>query len=128
MSGLVWKFATCNVKGINVPVKQMNIVCWHVNFKCMVSFVMETKLWSNFKPWIANKFENIHVFTSGLDKEFFGAGVAVIINNFLARYVFKVEEIFGQVILVWLLFKGKLSVIILRLYAEILIRMGLEGV
>ncbi|KAG9297782.1 hypothetical protein G9A89_011297 [Geosiphon pyriformis] len=67
--------------------------------------------------WIANKFEGVQVFASGLEKGFLGVGVAVIVNNFLAHHVFKVEEISSQLILVQLLFKGKLSVTFLGLYA-----------
>ncbi|KAG9307588.1 hypothetical protein G9A89_023153 [Geosiphon pyriformis] len=46
-----------------------------------------------------------------------GAGVAIIMNISLARHVFKVEEIPGWVVSVQLLFKGKLSVTVLELYA-----------
>ncbi|KAG9304132.1 hypothetical protein G9A89_019694 [Geosiphon pyriformis] len=44
-------------------------------------------------------------------------GVAIIMNTFLACHVSKIEEIPGRVISVWLLFKGKLSVTVLGLYA-----------
>ncbi|KAG9295628.1 hypothetical protein G9A89_005321 [Geosiphon pyriformis] len=77
---------------------------------------METKLQSSVKPKITNKFKCVCVFTSGLDKKLLGTEVAIIMNNSLAHYVFKVEEISSQIILVQLLFKGKLSVIILGLY------------
>ncbi|KAG9298055.1 hypothetical protein G9A89_001698, partial [Geosiphon pyriformis] len=90
MSGLVWKFATCNVWGINVPAKQADI---------------------------KDKFDGVRVFSSGLDKSFMGAGVAIVMNTSLARYVFKVEEIPDRIISVRLLFKGKLSVTVLGLYA-----------
>ncbi|KAG9293662.1 hypothetical protein G9A89_018999 [Geosiphon pyriformis] len=79
---LVWKFATCNVRGINVSAKQEDVVCWHCNSGNLVSFIMETKL------------------------------------SLLAQHVSKIEEIPGQVILVHLLFKGKLSVTVLGLYAS----------
>ncbi|KAG9291334.1 hypothetical protein G9A89_003986 [Geosiphon pyriformis] len=97
--GLVWKFAMCNVQSINVFVKQMDIVHWYVNSDSFVSFVTKTKLWSSVKPWIGNKFKNVHVFTSGLDKGFFGTGVAIIMNDLLVCHVFKMEEIPGQIIL-----------------------------
>ncbi|KAG9292116.1 hypothetical protein G9A89_005260 [Geosiphon pyriformis] len=88
MSGLVWKFAVCNVCSINVPAKQMDI------------------------------FEDVYVFTSGLNKSFLSAKIAVIINNSLTHYVSKVKKILGKIILVRFLFKGKLSVTILGLYAS----------
>ncbi|KAG9299499.1 hypothetical protein G9A89_020670 [Geosiphon pyriformis] len=84
----------------------------------IVSIVMETKLRSNAKFWIMNKFDEMKIFSSGLDKRFFGAGVAIIINNFFARYVFKVKEVSGHLTSVWLFFKGKLSVVFLGLYAD----------
>ncbi|KAG9289772.1 hypothetical protein G9A89_015352, partial [Geosiphon pyriformis] len=52
-----------------------------------------------------------------LDKDFIGAGVAIIMDNSLAYYVSKVEEVSGRVVSIQLLFKGKLSVTLLGLYA-----------
>ncbi|KAG9290044.1 hypothetical protein G9A89_010350 [Geosiphon pyriformis] len=49
---------------------------------------------------IMNKFDEVRIFFSSLDKGFFGAGVVIIMNNFLAYYVFK----------------GKILVVILGLY------------
>ncbi|KAG9284297.1 hypothetical protein G9A89_002107 [Geosiphon pyriformis] len=103
--------------GINVPVKQADIVCWHVNSGNMVSFITETKLRSSSGPWIKDKFNGVRIFSSGLDKGFMGAGVAIIMNISLARHVSKVKEISGQVVSIWLLFKGRLSVTVLGLYA-----------
>ncbi|KAG9294668.1 hypothetical protein G9A89_008147 [Geosiphon pyriformis] len=106
MSGLIWKFATCNVWGINVPAKQTDIVRWHVSSGNMVFFIAKTKLRSSFGLWIKNKFDGVRIFTSGLDISYFGVGIAVIINNSLARHVSRVEEV-----------SGKLLVTILGLYA-----------
>ncbi|KAG9293367.1 hypothetical protein G9A89_007613, partial [Geosiphon pyriformis] len=64
-----------------------------------------------------NKFNGVRVFSSGLDKGFLGTGVAIIINTSLTRHVCKVSEVPGWLLLVKLLFKNKLSVSILRLYA-----------
>ncbi|KAG9304471.1 hypothetical protein G9A89_020035 [Geosiphon pyriformis] len=64
--------------------KQNNIICWHKNSDNMVSIVTETKLRSNIRPWIINKFDEIQIFTSDLDAGFYDAGVAIIMNNFLA--------------------------------------------
>ncbi|KAG9298001.1 hypothetical protein G9A89_018829 [Geosiphon pyriformis] len=50
------------------------------------------------------KFDGVHIFTSGLNNRFFGAGIAIV------------EEISGHVILVHLLFKSKVSVLIIGLY------------
>ncbi|KAG9296498.1 hypothetical protein G9A89_015090 [Geosiphon pyriformis] len=73
----------CNVRGINVPAKQNDIVCWHVNSGNMVSFITETKLRSFSGPWIKDKFNGMQDWIKVL----------------------------------WLLFKGKLSVTVLGLYA-----------
>ncbi|KAG9292018.1 hypothetical protein G9A89_017917 [Geosiphon pyriformis] len=99
-------FAICNVRGINILAKQEDVVCWHKWLGNMVSFVTKTKLYS--------------IFASGLEKSFLGAGVAIIVNNFLAHHVFKVEEVPGRLISIWLLFKSKLSVTLLGLYAGVL--------
>ncbi|KAG9304927.1 hypothetical protein G9A89_003095 [Geosiphon pyriformis] len=99
-----------------VPAK--DIVCWHMNSENMVSIITETKLKSNIRPWIMNKFDGVRIFSSGLDKEFLGAGVAIIINNSLACYVSKVEKISSHLVFIQFFFKDKLSVVILGLYAD----------
>ncbi|KAG9298322.1 hypothetical protein G9A89_002810 [Geosiphon pyriformis] len=86
----------CNVHEINVPAKQENVFT---------------------RPWIVNKFNGVQIFSSGLDKSFIGAGVAIIMDNSLARYVSKVEEVSSRIVSVRLLFKGKLLVTLLSLYA-----------
>ncbi|KAG9300094.1 hypothetical protein G9A89_018371 [Geosiphon pyriformis] len=102
---------------VSLVLARLDSLCFNLGSSgCIMSFVMETKLWSSVKLWITNKFEGMCVFTSGLDKEFFGTEMAVIMNNFFVHHVFKVKKISGQVILVWLLFKDKISVMILGLY------------
>ncbi|KAG9284350.1 hypothetical protein G9A89_023607 [Geosiphon pyriformis] len=104
MSSLVWKVATCNVRGMNNPAKQKDIIRWHKEMNNLVSI-------------IADKFDGVRVFTSGLDSGHLGAGVAVIMNVSLACHVYKVSEVLGQLLSIKLLFKNKLSVSILGLYA-----------
>ncbi|KAG9303990.1 hypothetical protein G9A89_005900 [Geosiphon pyriformis] len=62
-------------------------------------------------------FKGVCVFTSGLEERHLGAGVAIIMNNSLARHVFRVEEIPSHIVSVHLLFKGKVLVSIVDLYA-----------
>ncbi|KAG9294353.1 hypothetical protein G9A89_001858 [Geosiphon pyriformis] len=119
MNDLVWKIAMCNVCSINVPAKQDDIVYWHMNSDNMISIITETKLKPGIKLWIINKFNGVRIFSSGVDKSFFGARVAIIMSNSLACYVSKIEEVSGRIISVRLLFKGKLSVMILGLYASV---------
>ncbi|KAG9296358.1 hypothetical protein G9A89_014950 [Geosiphon pyriformis] len=68
-------------------------------------------------PWIVNKYDDVWVFTSGLESGYLGAGVAVVMNSSLAKHVCKVSEVPGQLLSIKLLFKNKLSVSILGLYA-----------
>ncbi|KAG9302306.1 hypothetical protein G9A89_008797 [Geosiphon pyriformis] len=56
------------------------------------------------------------MFTSGLESGYLGAGVVVVINSFLARHIYKILEVPGQLLSIKLLFKNKLSVSILGLY------------
>ncbi|KAG9303604.1 hypothetical protein G9A89_018500 [Geosiphon pyriformis] len=56
-------------------------------------------------------FKEIQIFTSGLDKDFFGMNMAVIMNNSLAYHVSKVKKVPD-----W----SKLSVRVLGLYASVL--------
>ncbi|KAG9295434.1 hypothetical protein G9A89_013463 [Geosiphon pyriformis] len=79
---------------------------------------METKLRSSNRPWIKDKFDGVKIFSSGLDKGFLGVGVAIIMNTSLVHHVSKISEVPGWLLMVKLLFKNKLSVSILRLYAR----------
>ncbi|KAG9297528.1 hypothetical protein G9A89_001468 [Geosiphon pyriformis] len=83
----------------------------------VVSVITETKLRSRVHLWIANKFNGVRVFTSGLDSGHLGVGVAVIMDVSFAHYVCKVSEVPGQLLSIRLLFKNKLFVSILGLYA-----------
>ncbi|KAG9305502.1 hypothetical protein G9A89_006472 [Geosiphon pyriformis] len=64
-----------------------------------------------------NKFDGFRVFTSGLDSGYIGSGVVIVMDIFLVRHVYKVSEVPGQLLSIKLLFKNKLSVSILGLYA-----------
>ncbi|KAG9299548.1 hypothetical protein G9A89_020719 [Geosiphon pyriformis] len=96
--------ATCNVRGMNNPAKQENIVRWHKDIDNLVSIFMETKLKNKACPWLVDKFDDVCVFSSGLNSGYVGADVAIVINRFLAKYVYKISE-------------NKLLVSILELYA-----------
>ncbi|KAG9291523.1 hypothetical protein G9A89_021942 [Geosiphon pyriformis] len=109
--------ATCNVRRMNNSAKQEDIICWHRDMNNLVSIVIETKLKNKVRPWIANKFNGVWVFISGLDSGYFGSGVVIIINNVLVKHVCKVFEVPGRLLSVKLLFKNKLLMLILGLYA-----------
>ncbi|KAG9287176.1 hypothetical protein G9A89_003024 [Geosiphon pyriformis] len=69
---------------------------------------------------VADKVANLSLSSSKVfdHQSFFGAGIAIIMNNSLACYVSIGEEVSGQLISVHLLFKNKLSVFILDFYAS----------
>ncbi|KAG9290776.1 hypothetical protein G9A89_011739 [Geosiphon pyriformis] len=110
---LVWKVATCNIRGMTNLVKQDDIIYWHNDMNNLISIFTETKLKGRVCPWIINKCNGIRVFTSGLDSGYLGAGVVIIVNSSLVRHVCKISEMPGQFISIKLLFKNKLSVSIL---------------
>ncbi|KAG9286457.1 hypothetical protein G9A89_014623 [Geosiphon pyriformis] len=64
-----------------------------------------------------NKFDDFRVFTSGLDSGHMSFGIVIVMNISLVRHVCKVSEMPGQLLSIKLLFKNKLSVSILGLYA-----------
>ncbi|KAG9284092.1 hypothetical protein G9A89_022866 [Geosiphon pyriformis] len=103
---------------MNNPAKQDDIVHWHKIMDNLISIVTETKLKSKVRLWIMNKFDGVQVFTSGLDAGHLGSGVVIIMDNSLAQHVYKVVDVPGWLISIRLLFKNKLSVLILELYAE----------
>ncbi|KAG9297913.1 hypothetical protein G9A89_002621 [Geosiphon pyriformis] len=67
-------------------------------------------------PWIANKFDGVYVFTSGMDFGYLDSGIAIIMDIFLAHYMCRISEMPDWLLSVKLLFKNKLSVLILGLY------------
>ncbi|KAG9300877.1 hypothetical protein G9A89_015333 [Geosiphon pyriformis] len=106
MSGLVKKIATCNVKEKNNP-------------DILVSIFTESKLKEKICSWIVNKFDGVQVFISGLEFGHLSAGVVVIMNSSLAKHVCKVLEVSDWLLSIKLLFKNKLLVLILGLYANV---------
>ncbi|KAG9297612.1 hypothetical protein G9A89_011127 [Geosiphon pyriformis] len=63
-----------------------------------------------------NKFEDVCVFISGVNSGYLELGVAIIMNNSLASHVCKVSKVSDWILSIKLLFKNKLSVMILGLY------------
>ncbi|KAG9298951.1 hypothetical protein G9A89_015973 [Geosiphon pyriformis] len=108
----------CSGLSINVPTKQKDIIHWHRDSENLVSIITETKLKFNNKSWIRNKFNEIRIFSSGLNKNFLGAGITIIMNTSLAHHVCKIFKVPGWLFLVKLLFKNKFSVSILGLYVK----------
>ncbi|KAG9288229.1 hypothetical protein G9A89_021260 [Geosiphon pyriformis] len=104
-------------KGMNNSAKQEDIIHWHRDMNNLVSIVTETKLKDKVRPWIASKFDGIWVFISGLNSGHLGSGVVIVMNNSLTRHVYKVSEVPGRLISIKLLFRNKLSVFFLGLYA-----------
>ncbi|KAG9284982.1 hypothetical protein G9A89_009792 [Geosiphon pyriformis] len=96
---------------------QEDIIHWHKEINNMISIITETKLKDRIRPWIMNKFVGVRVFTSGLNSGHMGSGITIIMNNFLAQHVCKVSDIPGRFLSIKLLFKNKLSVLVLGLYA-----------
>ncbi|KAG9289774.1 hypothetical protein G9A89_015354 [Geosiphon pyriformis] len=117
MSSLVWKIAICNVHGLNNPAKQDDVIYWHKDMNNLVSIFMKSKLKGRVCSWLADKFDGVRVFTSNLDSGSLGAGVMIVVNFSLAKHVCKVSEVPSQLLSIRLLFKNKLSVSILGLYA-----------
>ncbi|KAG9295973.1 hypothetical protein G9A89_011825 [Geosiphon pyriformis] len=56
------------------------------------SILAETKLKEKICLWIVNKFDDVCVFTSGLNSGYLGAGIALVIDNSLAKYICKIFE------------------------------------
>ncbi|KAG9304442.1 hypothetical protein G9A89_020004 [Geosiphon pyriformis] len=102
---------------MNNSSKQIDIIHWHMSMDNMVSIVTEMKLKGKVCLWIADRFAGVRVFISGLDLGHLSSGMAIIINIALAKHMCKVSEISGHLISVRLLFKNKLLVSILSLYA-----------
>ncbi|KAG9303889.1 hypothetical protein G9A89_005799 [Geosiphon pyriformis] len=84
--------------GMNNPAKQEDVICWHKNMNNLISIVTKTKLKSQ-------------------DSGNLSSGVAIVVDNSLARHVYKVSKVPGWLLSIKLLFKNKLLVSILGLYA-----------
>ncbi|KAG9290825.1 hypothetical protein G9A89_010974 [Geosiphon pyriformis] len=93
MNSLVWKVSMCN----------------HIDVGNMISVVTETKLRGKVYLWIINKFDGFGYLDSS---------VAIIMNVSLVQYMCKVFEVPDQLISVKLLFRDKLLVTVLGLYAR----------
>ncbi|KAG9296261.1 hypothetical protein G9A89_014853 [Geosiphon pyriformis] len=100
--GLIWRIATCNIRDMNN----------------LVLIFTETKLKDKTCLWLATKFDGVCVFSSDLNSGYVGAGVAIVMNNSLAKHMCKTSEVSGCLLCIRLLFKNKLLVLILGLYAD----------
>ncbi|KAG9287460.1 hypothetical protein G9A89_023832 [Geosiphon pyriformis] len=107
----------CSGSGMNNPAKQEDIIRWHKDMNNLISIITETKLKGKVCLWIATRFNGVRVFTSGQDSGNLGSGIAIVVNNSLAHHVCKISEVPGWLLLIKMLFKNKLSVSILGLYA-----------
>ncbi|KAG9305334.1 hypothetical protein G9A89_007829 [Geosiphon pyriformis] len=90
----------CNIRDMNNSAKQEDIVYWHKDINNLISIFTETKL--KRKIYI----------NSG----YLGLDIAVVMNISVVRHVYKVSEVLSQLFSIKLLFKNKLSVLILGLY------------
>ncbi|KAG9284387.1 hypothetical protein G9A89_023644 [Geosiphon pyriformis] len=106
----------CSGLGMNNPTKQEDIVRWHKDMSNLILIITETKLKDKVHLWITNKFDGVCVFTSGLDFGHLGSSIAIVMNSFLVKHVCKVSEVPDQILSIRLLFKNKLSVLVLGLY------------
>ncbi|KAG9305245.1 hypothetical protein G9A89_001507 [Geosiphon pyriformis] len=103
--------------GMNNSAKQDDVICWHKDMNNLILIFIKTKLKGKVHLWIANKFDGVRVFISDLNSGYLGSGVAIIMDNSLVRYIYKISEVSEWLFSIRLLFKNKLSVSILRLYA-----------
>ncbi|KAG9296553.1 hypothetical protein G9A89_015145 [Geosiphon pyriformis] len=94
-----------------------DIICWHKEKNNLVFIFTKSKLKEKICSWIVNKFDGMQVFTSGLESGNLGAGVVVVMKFSLAKHVCKILEVSSRLLSIKLLFKNKLSVSILGLYA-----------
>ncbi|KAG9295299.1 hypothetical protein G9A89_021230 [Geosiphon pyriformis] len=101
---------------LSEKLRRADVIQWHKDMNNLVSIFTEMKLRGKIRPWIVNKFNGIQVFTSGLNSGYIGSGIAIAMNNFLAKHVYKVFEVPGWLLSIKLLFKNKLFVSILGLY------------
>ncbi|KAG9294031.1 hypothetical protein G9A89_019369, partial [Geosiphon pyriformis] len=116
MGGLKSKIVALEMS-IKSVLERLDCLCSDLNSGNLVSIITETKLRSSNRSWIRNKFDSIRVFSSGLDKSFLGTRVVIIINTFLVHHISKISKVPGWLLSIKLLFKNKLSVSILGLYA-----------
>ncbi|KAG9307146.1 hypothetical protein G9A89_016974 [Geosiphon pyriformis] len=93
-----------------------NVICWHKDKNNLVSIFMESKLREKVCLWIVNKFDNVQVFTFGLESGYLDASVVIVINSSLVRHVYRILEVPSWLLFIKLLFKNKFSVLILGLY------------
>ncbi|KAG9284464.1 hypothetical protein G9A89_014068 [Geosiphon pyriformis] len=82
-----------------------DVIYWHRDINNLVSIFMESKLRGK-------------VFTSGLKSGYLGASVVIIMNFSLTKHVYRVSKVPDWLLFIKLLFKNKLSVLILRLYTS----------
>ncbi|KAG9294560.1 hypothetical protein G9A89_008671 [Geosiphon pyriformis] len=56
----------------------------------------ETKLRNKAYPWLVDKFDDVYVFSSGLDSGYVGAGVAIVMNRSLAKHADEINSLIAK--------------------------------
>ncbi|KAG9286030.1 hypothetical protein G9A89_022707 [Geosiphon pyriformis] len=92
------QMATCNMRGINNPAKQDDIIHWHKDMNNLVSIFTESKLKGKVRPWIVNKFDGVRVFTSGMESGYLGAGVVIVMDFSLARHTDDINSLIAKAV------------------------------
>ncbi|KAG9284054.1 hypothetical protein G9A89_022828 [Geosiphon pyriformis] len=92
VGGLEFKIVALEVL-VKSVLEKLNCLCSGLDMDNLVSIFMEMKLKNKARLWLVNKFDDVCVFSSGLDFGYVGAGVAIVMNRSLAKYVYKADEI-----------------------------------
>ncbi|KAG9298751.1 hypothetical protein G9A89_012819 [Geosiphon pyriformis] len=118
MGGLESKIVVLEVS-INLVLGRLDHLCSGLNLLFgLENCYMQCSGYEQFCE-IADKFVGVCVFTFSVDSGYLGSGVAIIMDISLAYNVCKISKISGQFLFVRLLFKNKLSVLILGLYTDV---------
>ncbi|KAG9297753.1 hypothetical protein G9A89_011268 [Geosiphon pyriformis] len=109
------KIATYNIRGLNNPVKQDDVICWHKEMNNLIFIVTKTKLRGKICPWIMNKFNGIQVFTFGLNSGHLGSGIGIIMDNSLNNLSVSILGLYaGALLVVWFFQTGKINSLIAK--------------
>ena len=113
-----WKIAICNVRGMNQPAKQQDIIEWHNFQQHTITCISETRLNQQSATFLKNQNSQTTFIHTSDPQDINGSGTGIIINRNLAPHIHSINEVPGRCITIQLKFKHKTDVTISSIYGK----------
>src|SRR3954468_21151381 len=113
-----WKIAACNVRGMNYPAKQQDILEWYNTQQHTITCISETRLNQQTATFLKYQNSQTTFIHTSDPQDINGSGTGIIINRNLTPHIHSINEVPGRCITIQLKFKYKTDVTISSIYGK----------